>query len=54
MYSETINTGKLYLLVEENGDIFAEIRLPNTYTPEGRDEWLGAMAQATGTKWTEA
>jgi len=49
-----MDTDKLYLLVEENGDIFAEIRLPNTWTEAGVNEWLGAMAQATGTKWTEA
>ena len=49
-----MDTDKLYLLVEENGDIFAEIRLPSTWTEAGVNERLGAMARATGTKWTEA
>jgi len=42
-----------YLLLHENGDIFAEVRLPNTYTEEAVEEIMGAMARATYTQWTE-
>ena len=38
----------------DNGDIYAEITLPNTYTLEGREEILNIMAKATNTKWSEA
>ena len=43
-----------YVLMYDNGDIYAEITLPNTYTLEGREEILNIMAKATNTKWSEA
>ena len=43
-----------YLLLDDNGDVYAEIRLPNTYTRDARESIMGALAASTYTKWTEA
>jgi len=43
-----------YLLLNENGDIYAEVTLPNTYTLEAREEIMSTMAKTTYTKWSEA
>ena len=43
-----------YVLLDDNGDIYAEITLPNTYTLLDRETIIDAMSQATGTKWSEA
>lgn len=43
-----------YQLIDDDGDIFAEVQLPNHFTLEAREEVMRAMAQATFTKWIEA
>ena len=43
-----------YVLLDDNGDIYAEVTLPNTYTLVAREEIISTMAQATDTKWSEA
>ena len=43
-----------YLLLEDNGDIYAEVCLPNTYTREEAEEVMALMARATGTKYSGA
>lgn len=44
---------KLYLLIDDEGDIFAEINLPNHFTAERVENTMNSMARATSTKWTE-
>lgn len=43
-----------YVLIDDEGDIYAQVALPNTYTLEAREEIIGTMAKATYTKWSEA
>jgi len=43
-----------YVLLDDNGDIYAEVTLPNTYTLEAREAIMGTMAASTYTKWSEA
>ena len=43
-----------YVLLDDNGNIYAEVTLPNTYTLEAREEIISTMAKATYTKWSEA
>ena len=43
-----------YLLLEDNGDIYAEIHLPNTYTIEEAEEIMALLARTSGTKYTGA
>jgi len=43
-----------YVLIDDDGDMYAEVTLPNTYTLEAREEIIGAMAKVTYTKWSEA
>lgn len=43
-----------YVLLDNDGDIYADVRLPNTYTLEAREEIMGTLARCTNTKWTEA
>ena len=43
-----------YVLLDDEGDIYAEVTLPNTYTLEAREAILGTMAASTCTKWSEA
>jgi hypothetical protein len=43
-----------YVLLNDNGDIYAEVTLPNTYTLEAREAIMGTMAASTYTKWSEA
>ena len=43
-----------YVLLDDEGDIYAEVTLPNTYTLEAREEIIDTMAKATYTKWSEA
>ena len=43
-----------YVLIDDEGDIYAQVSLPNTYTLDSREGVIGAMAAATRTKWSEA
>jgi len=43
-----------YVLIDDDGDIYAEVSLPNTYTLEAREAIMGTMAASTYTKWSEA
>ena len=43
-----------YVLIDDEGDIYAQVSLPNTYTLEAREEIISTMAKATYTKWSEA
>ena len=52
--TEFLNENVDYLLLDDNGDVYAEIRLPNTYTLDARESIMGALAASTYTRWTEA
>jgi len=43
-----------YVLIDDEGDIYAQVSLPNTYTLEAREAIMGTMAASTYTKWSEA
>jgi len=43
-----------YVLLNDDGDIYAEVTLPNIYTLDSREGVMGTMAAATRTKWSEA
>lgn len=43
-----------YVLIDDDGDMYAEVTLPNTYTLDSREGVMGTMAAATRTKWSEA
>lgn len=53
-FTEFLDANIDYLLLDDNNDVYAEIRLPNTYTLEAREAIMGALAASTYTKWTEA
>jgi hypothetical protein len=53
-YSEFLNNNIDYVLLDDYDDIYAEIRLPNTYTLEAREAIMGTLAASTYTKWSEA
>lgn len=53
-YSEWQQHNTDYVLLDENGDIYAEVSLPNIYTLDSREGIMGTMAAATRTKWSEA
>ena len=43
-----------YVLIDDDGDIYAAVTLPNNYTLGAREAIIGAMAASTYTKWSEA
>ena len=43
-----------YVLINDEGDIYAQVSLPNTYTLDSREAIMGTMAASTYTKWSEA
>tara|TARA_R100000654_G_scaffold74595_1_gene109356 strand:- start:305 stop:469 length:165 start_codon:yes stop_codon:yes gene_type:complete len=45
---------KRYLLIDEDGDMYAEIRFPSSFSESNVEHALEAMAWATSTKWIEA
>jgi hypothetical protein len=45
---------KRYLLIDEDGDIYAEIRFPSSFSESNVEHALEAMVWATSTKWIEA
>ncbi len=53
-YSEWQQHNTDYVLLDENGDIYAEVSLPNIYTLDSREGIMGTMAAATRTRWSEA
>lgn len=53
-YSEWQEQNTHYVLIDDNGDIYAEVSLPNTYTLDSREGIMGTMAAATRTRWSEA
>jgi hypothetical protein len=53
-YSEWQQQNTDYVLLDDNGDIHAEVSLPNTYTLDSREGIMGTMAAATRTRWSEA
>jgi hypothetical protein len=53
-YTEFLNKNVDYVLLTDNGDIYAEVRLPNTYTLRAREAIMGTLAAGTYTKWSEA
>jgi hypothetical protein len=52
--TEFLNENVDYLLLDDNGDVYAEVRLPNTYTLDARESIMGALAASTYTRWTES
>jgi len=44
---------KLYFLIEEDGDMYAEIRFHSSFSESNVEHALDAMAWATSTKWIE-
>lgn len=53
-FTEFLNNNIDYVLLDDDGDIYAEVRLPNTYTLDAREAIMGKMAAGTYTKWSEA
>lgn len=53
-YSEWQKHNVDYVLLNDDGDIYAEVTLPNTYTLAAREAIMGTMAASTYTKWSEA
>jgi len=53
-YSEWQEQNTHYVLIDDNGDIYAEVSLPNIYTLDSREGIMGTMAAATRTRWSEA
>ena len=43
-----------YVLIDDEGDTYAQVSLPNIYTLDSREAIMGAMAASTYTKWSEA
>ena len=43
-YSEWQQQNTDYVLLDDNGDIYAEVSLPNTYTLDSREGIMGTMA----------
>tara|TARA_S200002703_G_scaffold69544_1_gene60329 strand:+ start:800 stop:988 length:189 start_codon:yes stop_codon:yes gene_type:complete len=43
-----------YVLIDDEGDIYAEVTLPDNSTLGAREAIIGAMAASTYTKWSEA
>jgi hypothetical protein len=52
-YSEWREANVHYVLVDDEGDVYAEVCLPN-HTLEKREGIIGAMAASSRTRWTEA
>ena len=53
-YREWLEQNTDYVLLNDDGDIYAEVTLPNTYTLDAREGIMGAMAASTYTRWSEA
>ena len=53
-YTEFLNKNIYYVLLDDDGDIYAEVSLPNTYTLEAREAIMGTLARCTNTKWSVA
>ena len=53
-YTEFLNNNIDYVLLDDDGDIYAEVRLPNTYTRDAREAIMGTLAAGTYTRWSEA
>ena len=53
-YLEWKHANTAYQLINDDGDIFASVELPNSFTLEAREEVMSAMARATFTRWIEA
>lgn len=51
-YTEA-DTECTYWIVEENGDLIAEIKLPNTYKKADVAAKLNRIARAIGAQWTD-
>ena len=47
------DTSRTYWIVEENGDVIAEIKLPSTYKKADAYAKLNRMARAIGAQWTD-
>jgi hypothetical protein len=52
-YSEWLEQNRWYVLLDDSGDIVAEVELPEHHTRANREHILSAMAWATSTKWSE-
>tara|TARA_Y100000004_G_scaffold182647_1_gene229627 strand:+ start:308 stop:496 length:189 start_codon:yes stop_codon:yes gene_type:complete len=53
-YSEWQEQNTNYMLIDDNGDIYAEVSLRNIYSLDAREGIMGTMAAATRTRWSEA
>ena len=53
-YSEWREANTHYLLVEDNGDIHAEVRLADFMPLERREAFMSRLARESLLKWTEA
>jgi len=53
-YSDSeADTSKTYWIVEEDGAVIAEVKLPNTYNKATAYTMLGSMARALNGQWTD-
>ena len=52
-YSEWREANIHYVLLDDEGRVYAEVRLPN-YTLAEREGIIGAMAASSYTRWSEA
>lgn len=52
-YSEWLEKNRWYVLLDDSGDIVADVELPECYTLANREHIMTTMAWATSTKWSE-
>lgn len=53
-YLEWLEANVDYVLLDDDGDVYAWVTLPNTYTLDAREGIMGSMAAITYTRWSEA
>ena len=53
-YQEWVEANTYYLLVDDDGDIYAEIKLADFMSLERREAFMSRLARESLLKWTEA
>ena len=53
-YSEWLEANTKYVLLDEEGYILAKVALDHLGNLSEREAFMGTLAQATGSKWSEA
>lgn len=53
-YSEWQEQNTSYVLLDDSGDIIAQVKLPSFHRLHDREYLMGTMAAATRTRWSES